>query len=85
MVLQGMVQQLLIWVVLQQLYIIPMIVQAIHFINMDNPQFKASSGLAGAKYIGVHKSAEQITGINILPSTGSWDNITVNVYGLASN
>jgi len=46
---------------------------------------KASTGLAGAKYIGVHKSAEQITGINILPSTGTWDNITVNVYGLASN
>ena len=43
---------------------------------------KASSGLAGAKYIGVHKSAEQITGINILPSTGSWDNITVNIYGV---
>ena len=43
---------------------------------------KGASGLAGAKYIGVHKSAEQITGINILPSTGSWDNITVNVYGV---
>jgi len=46
---------------------------------------KGASGLAGAKYIGVHKSAEQITGINILPASGSWDNITVNVYGLASN
>ena len=43
---------------------------------------KASSGLAGAKYIGVHKSAEQISGINILPASGSWDNITVNVYGV---
>ena len=43
---------------------------------------KGASGLAGAKYIGVHKSAEQITGINILPASGSWDNITVNVYGV---
>ncbi len=43
---------------------------------------KASSGLAGAKYNGVHKSAEQITGINILPSTGTWDNITINIYGV---
>jgi len=43
---------------------------------------KASSGLAGSKYIGVHKVAEQITGINILPASGSWDNITVNVYGV---
>ena len=43
---------------------------------------KASSGLAGAKYIGVHKSAEQITGINIFPSSGSWDNLTINVYGV---
>jgi len=43
---------------------------------------KGASGLAGSKYIGVHKSSEQITGINILPSVGSWDNITVNVYGV---
>jgi len=43
---------------------------------------KASSGLAGAKYIGVHKSAEQITGINIFPSSGTWDNITINIYGV---
>ena len=43
---------------------------------------KGASGLAGSKYIGVHKVAEQITGINILPSTGSWDSITVNVYGV---
>jgi len=43
---------------------------------------KGASGLAGAKYIGVHKVAEQITGINILPASGSWDNITVNVYGV---
>ena len=43
---------------------------------------KGASGLAGAKYIGVHKSAEQITGINILPSAGTLDNITVNVYGV---
>ena len=39
-------------------------------------------GLVGYKQIGVHKVAEQITGINVLPNSGTYDNITVNVYGV---
>ncbi len=39
-------------------------------------------GLVGFKQIGVHKVAEQITGINVLPNSGTYDNITVNVYGV---
>tara|TARA_R100000734_G_C3218270_1_gene30792 strand:- start:28 stop:537 length:510 start_codon:yes stop_codon:yes gene_type:complete len=43
---------------------------------------KASGGGFGGKYIGVHKVAEQISGINFLPASGTWDNITINVYGV---
>ena len=39
-------------------------------------------GLVGIKQIGVHKVAEQITGINLIPNSGNFDNITVNVYGV---
>jgi len=39
----------------------------------------------GTKMIGVHKVAEQITGINFFPASGTLDNMTINVYGLASN
>ena len=44
-----------------------------------------TNALAGGKSIGVHKSAEQISGINLLLNTGTIDNITANIYGLASN
>ena len=44
-----------------------------------------SSGLVGNKGIGVHKVAEQITGFNLFPNSGSYDFLEVNVYGLASN
>jgi len=37
----------------------------------------------GAKQIGVHKSAEQITGIHFLSSSGSLNfNVTISVYGV---
>jgi len=36
----------------------------------------------GDKQIGVHKSAEQITGIAIVPTSGSTATLTVNVYGV---
>jgi len=36
----------------------------------------------GFKGIGVHKSAEQITGVNIFIDTGNIDSATVNVYGV---
>ena len=41
-----------------------------------------SSGLIGNKGIGVHKSAEQITGYNIFPNSGTYDTIEVLVYGV---
>jgi len=41
-----------------------------------------SSGLIGIKIIGVHKSAEQITGINYKRGSGNFDNVTVSVYGV---
>ena len=44
-----------------------------------------SSGLIGNKGIGVHKSAEQITGFNLFPNSGTYDTLEVKVYGLASN
>jgi len=36
----------------------------------------------GTKGIGVHKSAEQISGINFLASAGNIENIAVSVYGV---
>jgi len=57
------------------------------FINGQSAAYTVAptNALAGSKSIGVHKSAEQITGINLLLNTGTIDNITANVYGLASN
>jgi len=44
------------------------------------------SNLEGYKKIGVLKSAEQLTGIKFAcGGGGTYDNITVNIYGLASN
>lgn len=36
----------------------------------------------GHKYLGVHKSSEQITGIQILVDSGTIERLTANVYGL---
>ena len=41
-----------------------------------------SSGLIGNKGIGVHKVAEQITGFNLFPNSGSYDYLEVSVYGV---
>jgi hypothetical protein len=41
-----------------------------------------SSSALGYKTIGVHKVNEQITGIQFLPRSGSFDNITINVFGV---
>lgn len=43
-----------------------------------------AAGLAGGKHIGVHKVAEQITGIQLLRNNlnGVYDNLTVNVFGV---
>jgi len=45
----------------------------------------AGTTLEGYKNIGVLKSAQQCNGIQFLNEAGSFDNITINVYGLASN
>ena len=39
-------------------------------------------GAMGTKGIGVHKSAEQISGFQFLTSSGNFDNLTVAVYGV---
>jgi len=52
------------------------------FTNFQNVS-STSGNMFGGKVIGVHKSAEQITGLNIVgDSAYTFDNITVNVYGV---
>ena len=54
------------------------------FVNFQNSA-SANTGaidLYGVKGIGVHKSAEQISGINIFPSSGNWNSIEISVYGV---
>ena len=36
----------------------------------------------GSKGIGVYKVAEQVTGVNILVSSGTLDDINLKVYGV---
>jgi len=51
------------------------------FTNFQNASTETL--LIGGKVIGVHKSAEQITGLNIVgDSAYTFNNITVNVYGV---
>ena len=51
------------------------------FMTHQASGFNSGSGMLGFKGIGVHHTAEQITGINIT-SPYNYDNITVNVYGV---
>ena len=46
---------------------------------------QADSSMRGHKVIAVHKSAEQITGLNIFQESGLNLTLTISVYGLASN
>ena len=41
-----------------------------------------STNYLGYKSIGVHKSAETISGLQFITTGGTYDNITVNVYGV---
>jgi len=43
---------------------------------------KLSSGLVGNKGIGVHKVAEQITGFNLFPNSGTYVYLEVSVFGV---
>jgi hypothetical protein len=49
---------------------------ATHYIASSTP------ALIGRKYIGVHKVAEQITGINIFTGSATITNAKINVYGV---
>ena len=40
------------------------------------------AGTFGTKHISVHKVAEEITGINFFPASGTYNNISINVYGV---
>lgn len=52
------------------------------FAEGQSSAFINGFGSYGTKWIGVEKTAQQIVGIQFLPSTGTFDNITVNVYGV---
>ena len=52
------------------------------FTQQQNTFFNNGNGGQGTKGIGVHKSAEQISGINFLASAGNIENIAVSVYGV---
>jgi hypothetical protein len=55
------------------------------FVTFQNSALAVPIGSAveyGVKGIGVHKSAETISGINILVNSGNWNSIEVSVYGV---
>ena len=43
---------------------------------------RSSAEVEGSKGIGVHKSAEQITGVNVFPTTGSIYNVQLTMFGV---
>jgi hypothetical protein len=51
------------------------------FYSSQHSNTTSNNGI-GAKIIGVHKSTEQLSGIRFLPSAGTYDNITANIYGV---
>ena len=51
------------------------------FVKSHSSAYYSGGGI-GFKMIGVHKVAEQITGINFFPRSGTLDNMTINVYGV---
>ena len=51
------------------------------FTNFQNVAGTVSNSFGG-KVIGVHKSAEQITGLNILGDSYTFDDIEINVFGV---
>ncbi len=52
------------------------------FTNFQNSDFTSGSGGIGYKGIGVHKSAEQITGVNFFNRGTGNISATINVYGV---
>ena len=52
------------------------------FSQHQDSNFNAGSGGLGRKAIGVHKSAEQITGINFFPESSATADFSINVFGV---
>lgn len=52
------------------------------FILHQDTFYNTGNGQQGNKGIGVHKSAQSITGLNFFCSSGNIDNIALKVYGL---
>ena len=52
------------------------------FMLCQNANFYAGSGLLGYKYIGVHKSTETISGIQLVMAGSSFTTVTASVYGV---
>lgn len=51
--------------------------------SQSSANYSTGTGISiGYKMIGVHKVAEQITGINFFPRSGTLDNMTINVFGV---
>ena len=48
----------------------------------QNANFYAGNGLLAYKYIGVHKSAETISGIQLVMAGSSFTTVTASVYGV---
>tara|TARA_R100001163_G_C4935134_1_gene109346 strand:- start:47 stop:577 length:531 start_codon:yes stop_codon:yes gene_type:complete len=55
------------------------------FMISQNANFYAGNGLLAYKYIGVHKSTETISGIQLVMAGSTFTTVTASVYGLASN
>ena len=52
------------------------------FVQNQSSSFRASNGGWGNKMIGVHKSAEQISGVRFIADGANLDTIEVSVYGV---
>ena len=52
------------------------------FVQNQSSSFRASNGGFGLKTIGVHKSAEQISGVRFIAEGVNLDTIEVSVYGV---
>jgi len=52
------------------------------FLTSQSSSVRAGYGNWGSKVIAVHKSAEQLSGVRFIAEATTYDNITVNVYGV---
>ena len=52
------------------------------FLTSQSSSVRAGFGNWGSKVIAVHKVAEQLSGVRFIAEASTYDNITVNVYGV---